>query len=40
MERVNLADDPDYAEVRRDLSERLTERQAKRSLAHLDTVSN
>ena len=39
VERVNLADDPDYAEVRRDLSERLTERQAKRSLAHLDTVS-
>jgi choline-sulfatase len=31
-ERVNLADDPDYAGIRRDLSERLAQRMAKRSL--------
>jgi arylsulfatase A-like enzyme len=37
-ERVNLADDPGYAEVRRDLSERLARRMARPSLADLDTA--
>ena len=35
-ERVNLVDDPHYAAVKADLSERLVERVAKPSLAHLD----
>jgi arylsulfatase A-like enzyme len=35
-ERLNLAGDPRYAEVERDLSERLAQHMAKPSLAHLD----
>jgi choline-sulfatase len=38
-ESVNLAEDPDYAEVRRDLAERLDQRRAKPSLADLDAVT-
>jgi arylsulfatase len=35
-ERVNLAGDPGFAEVERDLSERLVRRMSKRSLAHVE----
>jgi arylsulfatase len=38
-ESVNLADDPDYAGVRRDLSERLDRRRARPSLADLDALT-
>lgn len=37
-ERVNLAGDPGYAEVERDLSARLARREAKPSLAQLDAL--
>jgi choline-sulfatase len=37
-ERVNLAGDPGYAEVERDLSERLARREAKPSLTQVDAL--
>jgi arylsulfatase len=37
-EQVNLAGNPEYAEVERDLSERLGQREAKPSLAQLDEL--
>jgi arylsulfatase A-like enzyme len=37
-ESVNLANDPDYAEITRDLSARLAQRMARPSLADLDAA--